>query len=432
MNTVDTQAETESRKRRGEASRFLVTWMPSFLTIIALGLVTFGLNWWIAGTPNGGASLGVVVGLANIVAVVVVAVVSGTLDRVRRVRSLLVLLGCAAGCVTASGVVFHASAGVAAIVLAAVCYVVAQVLYLTYAALMETSNADLAPQHWSAERVATLIQSQPRVERVVVPAAGGTLIAAGALVTLPIVSVALLAVVLATLLFSFRHFAVATHPPSDQDVSQAGWLPKVWRDSRNSMALIRRDPELVFLLVLGVLGNAVVFPFYALLPAFTTQYGLPPREHASLYGQTGLAYGVGLLLGSVVMLRIGRRGSRYRLARAVCAFATLCAVLLMVTMVHQPLVLVVSMVFVGGLLVVNTSAAGAIWLDCTPSEVRVRVFSIRRLIIFSSIPLGTSLMGFGGTALGYSPYLRIHLSVVLALLAIAWAIRTRRTRALKN
>jgi hypothetical protein len=60
--------------------------------------------------------------------------------------------------------------------------------------------------------------------------------------------------------------------------------------------------------------------------------------------------------------------------------------------------------------------------------VRVRVFSVRRLAIFSSIPLGTSLMGFGGTALGYPQYLRIHLCIVLVVLAVAWVVRVRRGR----
>jgi hypothetical protein len=50
------------------------------------------------------------------------------------------------------------------------------------------------------------------------------------------------------------------------------------------------------------------------------------------------------------------------------------------------------------------------------------------LIIFVGIPLGTSLMGFGGAAVGYAPYLRVHLCCVLVLLAVAWAWRLYRAR----
>src|SRR5262249_40269560 len=149
---------------------------------------------------------------------------------------------------------------------------------------------DLAPRHWSSERVATLIQSQPRVERVVVPAVGGALIAAGALFALPIVGVALLGLGLATLLFTFRHFAAVGHSPSDPAPLPRGWFGSAWRDFRISLALVRRDSELVFLLVLGVLGNLVVFPFYTLLPAYISQYGLTAREHALWYGRAGFAY----------------------------------------------------------------------------------------------------------------------------------------------
>ncbi len=411
--------------RRAEVSRFLGTWLPSFLTTTSLSLVTFGLNWWIAASPGGGASLGVVVGVANIVSVVVVAVLAGALDRMHRARSTLVIVLCAAGCVAAADLVFLNSASLTVLAFATVCYVAVEVLRSTYLAVMETTNADLAPRHWSSERVATLIQSQPQVERIVVPAVGGALIAAGALFALPIVGVALLGVVLATLLFSFRHFTAVSRPPSAREPLSGSWLGSVGRDFRNSLALIRRDPELVFVLVLGVLANLVVFPFYTLLPAYISQYGLTASEHAALYGQAALAYGFGLLLGSLFMIRVGRQGSRNGIGRTASALAVICVVLLAVTMVAAPLMLIVSMALVGGLIVVCAATSGAIWLHRTPAEIRVRVFSVRRLIIFSSIPLGTSLMGFGGTALGYSPFLRIHLCSVLVLLATAWLLRAR-------
>lgn len=400
---------------RAEVFRFLSTWLPSFLTVIALSLVTFGLNWWIAGTPGGGASLGLVVGVANLVAVVVVAALSGTLDRVHRARSTLVLLLCAAGFVAVADVVFLNAPSGPLLACATVCYVAVEVLYATYSAVMETTNADLAPPEWSPERTATLIQSQPQVERIVVPAAGGALIAVGALVALPIVGVALIGVVLAALLGTRRQFTAASHKPTSPG--------SVRQDARNSLALIRRDPDLVFLLVLGVLGNLVVFPFYTLLPAYLAHYGLTPHDHAAWYGRAGLAYGLGLLSGSLLMVRIRRQGAGGRTGRAAGALALICAALLVTTAVPEPLVLVVSMALVGVLIVVMVGTAGALWLHRTPAEVRVRVFSVRRLIIFSSIPLGTSLMGFGGTALGYPRYLRIHLAGVLVLLAVALAVR---------
>ena len=46
----------------------------------------------------------------------------------------------------------------------------------------------------------------------------------------------------------------------------------------------------------------------------------------------------------------------------------------------------------GALFVVLVAVGGAVWLNRTPAQVRVRVFSLRRLTVFSSIPLGTMLV----------------------------------------
>ena len=418
MTVVDTRAEV---------SRFLGVWLPTFLTSTSLTLATFGLNWWIAGTPNGGANLGVVVGVANIVAVVVVALLSGMLDRKHRARSTIAILLCAICVVGLVEIVFAAgSASFAILAFATVCYIGIEVLRSNYLAVMETTNADLAPRHWSAERVATLIQSQPQVERIAVPAVGGALIAAGALYVLPILGAALLCVVLSTLVFTFRHFASVSR--IDDGAQPGGWLRTVRRDVRASVAFIRRDPDLIFMLVLGVLINVVSYPFYSLLPAYISRYHLAATDQAALYGRAGIAYGIGLLIGTLVMIRVGRHTSKPRIGRAAIALAIDCVVLLVTNSVDSPLVLIVNMTFVGGLLVVCSTTTGAIWLHRVPAEVRVRVFSVRRLAIFSSIPLGTSLMGFGGTALGYPQYLHIHLCVVLVVLALAWVLRVRRGR----
>jgi MFS family permease len=417
---ADERVEYVPPPQRSDTTRFLGVWLPSFLTPVALSLVTFGLNWWLAGTPGGGARLGVVVGIANLAAVVVVAVLSGTLDRVRRSRSALVILLCSAGCVAAADLVFLHGATFPMLVVATACYVAMEVLRSTYLAVMETTSIDLAPRHWPVRRTATLVQSQQQIERIAAPALGGVLIGAGALYALPIAGVLLLAVVLGSLVISFRHFDTAG---LDRHVSPGRWPRSMWQDVRSSLTFIRGDRELVFVLVLGVLVNLVAYPFYSLLPAYITRYGLGTQDAAALYGKAAFAYGVGLTAGTLLMVRAGRRGGRVVLDRAAFALATICLVLLATTTLADPIALLVAMPLVGVLIMVMTATTGAIWLDRTPADVRVRVFSVRRLIIFVGIPLGTSLIGFGGTAFGYPSYLRIHLCCVLAVLAVAWVIR---------
>lgn len=377
----------EDARDGGELPRFLGTWLPSFLPSIALGLVTFGLNWWLASTPDGGARLGVVVGAANMVAVIVVAVLSGTLDRAHRARSAVVILVCGLGCMAAVGVVLGSSPSTTTLTVAVCCYVAVEVLRSTYAAVTETANIDLAPRHWPAHRIATLVQSQPQVERILVPAAGGALIGAGAMVGLPVAGAVLLVVVLVAVPLSFRH-ATAVHRASARRARTS-----TWQDLRISLAFIRRDPDLLFVLVLGVLVNLVAYPFYSLLPAYISRYGLPAADSAALYGQAGVAYGVGLAVGTVLMVRAGR-GTGDRLGRAACSLAAICVVLLVATAVPVPAALVASMVVVGTLVTTMSAVTGAAWLRRTSAELRIRVFSVRRLIIFIRHPAGHEPDGF--------------------------------------
>jgi MFS family permease len=201
----------------------------------------------------------------------------------------------------------------------------------------------------------------------------------------------------------------------------------VVRDAAGSVQLIRRHRELRFLLGLGILTNAVVYPFYAILPAFLVESGLPSRGQAVLYGQAATAYGVGMLVGTLLLLAYRMRaGSRRALAMASIAFAAICSTLMAVTVVPWPEFVVAAMALNGALFAVLIAVGGAVWLRRTPAAIRVRVFSLRRLTVFSSIPLGTMLMGFGGAAFGYHLFVRGMVLAVLIGLAWLWLRHGRR------
>jgi hypothetical protein len=406
---------------------FAVVWLPSLLLVIGSGLCVFAVNWWVSRAPGGGAQLGVIVGVSSGVALLSVTALSGTIDRAdRRVMVLRLLIGLVAPLAVLTVILGGPPAAVAVLV-AGVCYLLIFSFESLYLATIETVVVDLAPARWPSSRTALLTQLHPQVERIIAPAVAGALVAAGALQLVPGVALAIVAVVLVVVLATRRQFdwvtaQVAAAPPATGDPAGAGSrLRTVMRDATAAVRLIRDHRELRFLLWLGVLTNAVVYPFYAILPAFLTETGLSTRGQAVLYGRAATAYGVGMLAGTVLLLSYRlRRGTRRALALASAAFAAICVMLVAVTIVPWPDFVVVVMALDGALFAVLIAVGGAVWLRRTPAAIRVRVFSLRRLTVFSSIPLGTMLMGFGGAAVGYHSFVRGMVLVVLVGLIGLW------------
>ncbi|WP_210340811.1 hypothetical protein [Alkalicoccobacillus gibsonii] len=90
------------------------------------------------------------------------------------------------------------------------------------------------------------------------------------------------------------------------------------------------------------------------------------------------------------------------------------------SVVQSSIFLIASSVVLGVLFIMLVMFVDDAWLDMTPSSIRVRVFSLRRLVTFVSIPAGNVIMGFGGAALGYMVILRwlVGFMIVALILSI--------------
>ena len=411
--------------RTSERAPFFQVWLPSFLVVLASGLALFSLNFWITHAPGGGALLGVVVGISSIVSIAAVVLFSGAIDRSD--RGLFALRATAIIALALGGLAFVYAVGAVAgaIVVAAGAYLLIDAATATYMATIETTVADLAPASWPSRRTASLVQLQPQVERTIGPILGSGLIAAGWLRALPALALAWVAVT-AVCTVRFRSaFGRSIHvsPPAARDGSRRRFelLRRTMADARVAAVWIRGQPALLYLVVIGIVVNLVVFPFYVLLPAFLTEYDLSRKSQALLYGRAGAAYGIGMLVSSALFARFARRG-RHPLAYCTACVLALAAILGFVSASPRPEAIVPSMGVVGVLFVVLVAIAGGAWLERTPSEMRVRVFSVRRLVVFSSIPLGTSLMGLGGAAFGYFTFFRVLLALVVAVTVLSYGL----------
>ncbi|MEU5661526.1 hypothetical protein [Streptomyces longwoodensis] len=409
------------------AGPFVGVWVPSVVTVIGTGLAVFGLSWWISRAPDGGAHLGVVVAVASAVSLLSVLLLAGVIDSADRRRTVVTLLTVL---VVPLAVLLHlfglGPGGTLALLAAGLCYVLVYSLQQIYMAAVENIGADLAPPSWPPARTALLTQIHPQVARVIAPLAAGALLTWGSLRWVSVAALVCTLLALAAVPLFGR--AVATVRPTGQpgaaEATRGGpltLLRGVWRDAAGSVRLIRSHPELVFLVFFGALGNLIVFPFYSVLPAFDAEYHLSTTAQAGLYSTASSAYGVGMLVGCLVLVRFPPPAdARASLRLASIAFALILAVLFATTIAPWPVTVVVAMGATGGLFSILVAVGGAVWLRLTPAAIRVRVFSLRRLTVFSTIPLGSMLMGIGGSVLGYRVFIRGMVVFTLVALAVVW------------
>ncbi|MFI6624956.1 hypothetical protein [Streptomyces sp. NPDC050528] len=422
------------------AGPFIGVWVPSVVTVIGTGLAVFGLSWWISRAPDGGAHLGVVVGVASAVSLVSVLLLAGVIDSADRRRTVVtILLTLLIPLALLLHILGLSPGGTVALLAAGACYVLVYSLQQIYMAAVENIGADLAPPSWPPARTALLTQIHPQVARVIAPLTAGALLAYGSLrwVSLAALACALLALGAVPLLGRAVTSGAVPQPRKDtatasgtHALNPVNLLRNVWRDATGSVRLIRSYPELVFLVFFGALGNLIVFPFYSVLPAFNAEYGISTSQQATLYSTASSAYGLGMLVGCLVLVRVPPPAdTRASLRLASIAFALILTVLLATTIAPWPVTVVVAMAASGGLFSILVAVGGAVWLRLTPAAIRVRVFSLRRLTVFSTIPLGSMLMGIGGSVLGYRVFIRGMVVFTLVALAVVW---TQYRRAVRN
>jgi hypothetical protein len=401
---------------------FLVVWVSGFLPFASVFLVTFGLNWWIP-RASGGALLGVTVGVANAVALLAAVLVAGAVDRAD--RASLLLMTCAAAAAGSllllPGFALGAE-GLLAVAAAVLAYLSAEGVESLHRAGAETTLADLAPGVWAPDRTASYVGVQPQGARLLAPAVGGALLAAGTPWLLPVVAGAFALLAALPLLSPGMRRLLMGRSPGRRDTGAQGWWSVVrgsLGDARMAAGWMRERPVMLFLLVVGFACNLVVYPFYSLLPAFLLEAGL--GDDAALYGRAATAYGAGMLLCTLLFVAVPTRVRRPALVCTLVMLAVV-AVLWSATVSVRPATLVVLMALLGALFMTLVAVGGGAWLGAVPGEVRVRVLALKRLVAFGSIPLGTAALGLGGAAFGFVPTLRALLGLVLVILAVAWCM----------
>ncbi len=430
MQKVTETASLSSQETQRDTSGFLKIWLPSFLAFLANVLGTLSINWWLASTPGGSGVLGITVGIADLIAVIAVVLFAGLIDRSDRptvLNGIKVVMAC--GLVILVPVYLMPTVSIWLILVAASSYFVIESTNELYNASLETTLADLSPSNWPSSRTAALMRLQLQVARLIAPLISGSLITIGFLWSLPILGIIGISITIGSLLL-WSHIIRSHHVAKAQLKSDTKSSKRLFQSlfSNNGEAFqwIKRQPTLAFMLVVSVLLNLIVFPFYTLFPAFLKELNVP--NQAVVFGLGSSAYGGGMLFatGLFTLFKI-----RFQRSVAIVSFMILgiCCTLGIITLFPTPFVLIIAMGTIGMMFLVVTAVVGGIWLDLTPADVRVRVFSLRRLVGYVSIPLGTGLMGVAGALIGFALVLRILIGIILVSLVLTlWIVYSRRVK----
>lgn len=195
-----------------------------------------------------------------------------------------------------------------------------------------------------------------------------------------------------------------------------GTAPRLLASILEGIRYIRRDPVLVWTIVLGGTVFAMVGPTSALMPALT---GEARWNGLSLLSVTLAVLGLGALFGSFVTMNAG---AIQLLGRAQAFFAMLCGGALVLFALAPTLPLALGCLFFVGLGSVAASGMGNNILQASADDAyRGRVISAWAFLFIGLLPVGQFVLGTLGSALGVRQALAVGGSIVLAAGIYLWS-----------
>lgn len=369
--------------------RFALLWAGQTLSRIGDFVYEIVVAWWVLQATGSAAIMGTVL-IVTFLPVAVFTLVGGVVvDRAPRVW--LMLISDVARGVAVLGVAFMAA-------------IDRLDLWMVYALglLFGIADAFFQPAYFAL--VPELVPEEDlnsanaltslsfQLGRVVGPALGGIIVAAGGAVLglfLNAASFALAATLLVPLLAGSRA------PERAEDTERVHWRAEL----RQGLATVRRQPVLwVGMLAGAVVAALLVGPFLVSMPFLVAErFGDDPR----VYGFLLAMFPVGFILGGLWagrQLRLRRRGLLMFGGMAVAALA------LSLFGLPVPLVILVAAALVNGF---SLEIAGMCWTvlvqEQVPSEQLGRIASLDQLLNWTATPIAFAVAGWATEARGPAP-----------------------------
>lgn len=355
---------------------FTVIWIGQFTSTIGSGLSGFALSVWLyqeTGSTTLFAISMFIYFLPNILFSPFAGVITDRLDR----RVVMILADSLAGASTLMIGVLYLTGNLAVwhIYLVHVFYSVANSLqWPAYAA----ATSQLVPKE-QLGRASGMNQIGDAVSNLVVPAVAGVMYVSIGLE-------AILAIDILTYLIAISTLLLVRFPPMMSTETGDKYKESFWSEAMFGWRYIISRKGLIRL---QIILAAINFSYCVTAPLFTPM--ALELTDPETYGFMESVIGAGLLTGTLVM---SIWGGPKRHIFATYAFESLFGLSVVLTGVSGLIWVIVAARFLGMFAIpLANGNTQAIWLSKIPQEIQGRVFSARRMIAFSIIPLAYLLAG---------------------------------------
>jgi DHA3 family macrolide efflux protein-like MFS transporter len=357
-------------------SIFTLVWFGQVVSLMGSGLTGFALGVWVYQRTGSITQFALIAICSRLPGIVIAPIAGALIDRCDRRRAMI-----------------YSDIGAGLTVLSIALLYIAGHLEVWHICLAMTANSALSAFQWPAYSAATtmlvpkkhfgraagMVQTGEALGQVVSPALGGVLLAAISLHGIFLVD-------FATFLFSIATlFLVRIPAPSktSQDVEVKKSLTNEviygWRYITSRPGLLAL---LIFFAATNFLGGFILVLTTPLVLSFAT---------APVLGTVLSIGGSGMLFGSIVMSAWGGPSRRINGVLGFQVLSGLCFILAGLR-ASAGLVAVAAFFFFFSLPFISGSSQ-AIWQSKVSPEVQGRVFAVRRMIAWSSVPLSYMVAG---------------------------------------
>jgi MFS transporter, DHA3 family, macrolide efflux protein len=365
----------ESEPNKG-FSAFATVWLGQVVSSIGSGLSGFALAVWTLDSSGGSVTSFALVAFFTTLPAVLLSPIAGALvDRWDR-RWAMILSDCGAGLCT--------------LALAFLLWVDRLEIWHVY--FFGGLSAALSTVQWPAFSAATtllvpkrhlgrasgMVQAAVALSQIMAPGLAGTLVAAVGPTNVMLIDFATFLFAMLTL------FAVRIPRPeaSAEGARRGSLLREAWWGWR----FIRERPGLLGILILFASTNFCMAMMQVLVTPMVLGFTTP-----QVLGVVLSVAGSGMLLGSVVM---GVWGGPRRKVYGIYASLAIQGAILLPGGLRPDAVLIASAAFVFLFLIpIIVGCSQAIWQVKVPPDLQGRVFSVRRMVAISTLPLAALLAG---------------------------------------
>ncbi len=366
---------------------FILIWIGQVVSIFGSGLGSFALGVWVF-QQTGSVTMFALISVSGVLPGIVISPFAGALvDRwSRRTVMLLSNLGSSLVALAVTGLLYGG-------MLATWQIYIATALLSVFGAFLQPAFAAattlLVPKQFFG-RASGMVQTGGAIARVIAPVLAGVLVVSLDIWGVILIDFGTFMFALLTLLLARVPSPQAAQAAARPAAAPAGAPPagrrSLFQEAGDGWRYIAARPGMLLLLLFFAVTNFTLGCVQVLVPPLTLSFADP----TVLGGVLGVA-GLGLLGGGIVMSIWA--GPQRRLP--IIMGATLIQGLILFLGGLQPsapLIAAAAFVFLFASPVI-TSASQAIWQSKVPAEIQGRVFAIRTMIAWSSLPLAYLLAG---------------------------------------